>query len=145
MTWRGAHDYCCSLGMTLLTIQSPREQSCLNQLLSKGGKKLKIWTHNYIKKSAPFTIGSKYWTAGRDLRCPGRFNWCTIDFKDFLKPSLVWAHGEPRLRRNACVYLMQQEEQDPTLGTIQCLELMDFICEVFTLTFKKISWIFVFF
>jgi len=68
-----AHSYCCSLKMTLLTIQSSRKQLCLNQLLSKGKQDKKNTntqncTKNQLHSQLALSIGRLDGTTGvRDV------------------------------------------------------------------------------
>lgn len=128
--WTEAVEYCCSIGMNLLTVSLVGKQSCLYDVLTKcfwtSDNSYKIMTVNW--KLAPYEQNVEYWTSGNDLDCPGRFRWCASSFKDFAKDSLNWL--EPK-SNGSCVYVQLKNDSagDPHLGTGDCAQKRRFICE----------------
>ncbi|CAB3380487.1 Hypothetical predicted protein [Cloeon dipterum] len=123
MNWDMALDYCCSLGMRLLTVQSVEKLSCLDGVLSDNG--------------------TGYWTSGTKGGCSNhRFRWCSPEIKDFIKPSLnvdqTTLNFNPNMQLSVLPAFMTSRlcivaKKSPTLGSIlgvdMCLMLKNVICE----------------
>ncbi|CAB3379652.1 Hypothetical predicted protein [Cloeon dipterum] len=105
-TWMDAHNFCCSLGMSLITPYSEEKNYCLQQELLSG-------------------LGNgEYWTSGRDSKyCPGRFKWCSHKLHDFVTWNLP--------SNNSCVFINYNEDSINivSFGTADCFEEKKFICE----------------
>ncbi|CAB3360871.1 Hypothetical predicted protein [Cloeon dipterum] len=108
LSWNDARAYCCGLGLKLVSLYSQEKQLCLNDVLNK-------------KPDIPF------WTSGTDNSCPGSYRWCSGEVLDFLKPDLLWLTNEPK--GDSCVFVQYKEDFGALLGTIDCKEELNFICE----------------
>jgi len=128
-TWSEAEQFCCSIGMNLLTVFSVQKQRCLYDVLSTRLFNNLQNTQN-VKRifSAPFEQNVEYWTSANDLDCPGRFRWCATNFKDFAKDDLNWLQPKST---GSCVYvrLKKGSTGDPQLGTGSCAKRRRFVCE----------------
>ncbi|CAB3380486.1 Hypothetical predicted protein [Cloeon dipterum] len=123
MTWDLALDYCCSLGMRLLTVQSVEKLSCLDGVLSDDE--------------------SNYWTSGTNGGCPNqRYRWCSPEIKDFIKPSLnldqTTLNFEPDkpldrlpafMTSRLCVVAKKSPTLGPIFGVHMCYMAKKAVCE----------------
>ncbi|XP_065336743.1 uncharacterized protein LOC135937519 [Cloeon dipterum] len=108
LSWNDARAYCCGLGLKLVSLYSHEKQLCLNDVLNK-------------KPDISF------WTSGTDNSCTGSYRWCSGEVLDFLKPDLLWLKSEPK--GDSCVFVQYKEDFGALLGTIDCQEELNFICE----------------
>ncbi|CAB3373091.1 Hypothetical predicted protein [Cloeon dipterum] len=119
MSWKDALDFCCSLGMHLVSVQSYEKLQCMNSILEPG---------------------SVSWTSGTNMGCENeRYRWCSAEFKDFLKPSVnlknqtLYSYPEgtsPQPATKYCVVALNSEAEGPTLGIDDCYKWHRPICTV---------------
>ncbi|CAB3380488.1 Hypothetical predicted protein [Cloeon dipterum] len=123
MFWDSALEYCCSLGMRLLTLQSVEKLACLDGVLSDNG--------------------STYWTSGTNGGCSNkRFRWCSPEIKDFIKPSFNLDENmvnfnpamnlsllPPFMVSRLCVAAKKSATLGSILGAYVCMMPNKVICE----------------
>jgi hypothetical protein len=77
--WDQNWNFCCSLGMEPIIIESRDEQNCLSNLTTSVN-----WQNNF-----------NYWTAGTQRGCSGQWHWCGSSDKAELKTELQWERFQP--------------------------------------------------
>ncbi|XP_065351876.1 uncharacterized protein LOC135947162 [Cloeon dipterum] len=120
MDWRSAMNFCCSLGMNIISVQSQEKLNCLDNILE----------NNVV-----------YWTSGTNGGCANqRYRWCSSEFKDFIKPSVNLRNSTLNFDKNGeranpskkyCVILKKSETEGPILGIDLCTNMASksVICE----------------
>jgi len=128
-TWDNAKKTCCSIGLTLATVESVTKHSCLVSLTKSAStdifliKLLIFWSILAFKNLK----GREFWTSGTDQDCPGKFKWCSND-KDFVPAEINWKKGHPQ---SGCTYLELQSTSNATvLATADSTQQKLFLCEV---------------
>ncbi|XP_065346287.1 uncharacterized protein LOC135943583 [Cloeon dipterum] len=111
LDWGSASDLCCSLGLTLTSLESKDKTKCFSKL---------------VTRYARFTVGD-YWLSGTDLGCDSNFRWCSLG-RDFIDPEIRWKQGHPKAGLD-CVYV-EARNGSVVLATANCDEQKQFVCEV---------------
>ncbi|XP_065346454.1 uncharacterized protein LOC135943717 [Cloeon dipterum] len=122
--WFGALEFCCSLGMRLLSVQSYEKLNCLDSVLEID------------------MMG--YWTSGTNVNCSDqRYRWCSPEFRDYIKPSLnldnktinfqplmMVSMLPPQMTSKLCVVIQKSPTLGPVLGVDMCaMSFRKPICE----------------
>ncbi|XP_065335077.1 uncharacterized protein LOC135936249 isoform X2 [Cloeon dipterum] len=118
MVWEKAIEFCCTLGMRLLSVQSFEKLACLDRVIPKHGF---------------------YWTSATDDKCQNyRFRWCSPEFRDFVKPSVLKNDTAEKYKKykdsrrykfEACLKINNSVADGPTLAPVECFENFQPICE----------------
>ncbi|CAB3386909.1 Hypothetical predicted protein [Cloeon dipterum] len=111
MDWGSALDLCCSLGLTLTSLESADKTKCFSKI---------------VTRYAPLTVGD-FWLSGTDLGCDSNFRWCSLG-RDFVDPELRWKQGHPKAGLD-CVYV-EARNGSMMLASANCDEQKLFVCEV---------------
>lgn len=136
-TWLEAREKCCSIGMTLATVQTMGKHNCMAKTaLSKNMKTLNISTFKikyyfFCHKHPDFAslgIVSDYWVYGTDTGSAGNFHWCS-NVLEFQPKETKWAAGEPASKLS-CVYLKNKGGNQSALATADCSTKKNYICDV---------------
>ncbi|XP_059483401.1 uncharacterized protein LOC132201331 isoform X2 [Neocloeon triangulifer] len=116
-TWKEADRICCSIGMTLLSVEYLAKHTCL---VTK--------SQNYQNI---FSTGGVYWTSGTDSECDGKYRWCRAG-RNFIPSEVNWAPGEPNLVNGDCVVVkfLNGTSNLTMYSTAPCTEMKNFVCEV---------------
>ncbi|XP_065345464.1 uncharacterized protein LOC135943002 [Cloeon dipterum] len=109
--WTTAWDWCCSIGLTLASMESAGKISCYSTIVSK---------------FAPTTFGD-FWISGTNVDCPSTFRWCSRNL-DFIDSELKWKAGHPKDGLN-CVFL-EVRNGSVLLASADCAENKTFLCDV---------------
>ncbi|XP_055597029.1 perlucin-like [Uranotaenia lowii] len=116
MNWFKASEYCRSIGMRLITINSQEE----NEELA-----------GFVKQTNKFEAdGCSFWLGGSDLGEEGCYTWSGTGRK---VTFANWSPGEPNNMNNAehCLQLVYipRFNQSWTWNDIECHKTMYFVCE----------------
>ncbi|XP_065334628.1 uncharacterized protein LOC135935925 [Cloeon dipterum] len=108
LSWKDSLEFCCSLGMRLVSVQSYEKTICLADIIPKK---------------------REFWTSGTDDECSnGRFRWCSPEFKDWVK--LSFNYSDNKNQAQFCLKLINTDEKGPTLHAVNCASnLLQPICE----------------
>ncbi|CAB3370428.1 Hypothetical predicted protein [Cloeon dipterum] len=110
-SWATAWDWCCNVGLTLMSMESAGKASCYSRIVSK----------------FTLTTFGDFWLSGTDQGCPATFRWCSLS-KNFIDSELKWKAGHPKDGLD-CVYL-EVRNGSVLLASANCAEKKDFLCEV---------------
>ncbi|XP_065344318.1 uncharacterized protein LOC135942233 [Cloeon dipterum] len=130
MSWKESFDYCCRLGMRLLTVQSVEKLSCLSEILEANTDE----DGGYSDLT--------FWTSGINNGCENqRYRWCSSEVKDFVKPSVNLRNEtinfislsnvfyQPVEPSEYCVIVKNSKKEGPILGIDTCDTNRKAICE----------------
>ncbi|CAB3362686.1 Hypothetical predicted protein [Cloeon dipterum] len=120
--WTGSYDFCCSMGMSMVKIETQDEFKCLFDL---------------NKNEVSLKFNGDFWTSASQLDCAYKFEWCDSGVRLHRNDTRWWpgAGGQPNNLggAQACTFLHFQPGVLPTDGYLNdwdCGALYDFICEM---------------
>ncbi|KAF4532186.1 hypothetical protein B566_EDAN002248 [Ephemera danica] len=109
-TREDAEKTCCSLGMTLVSMDDATKSQCLA---------------DYYKSLA--FMPTTFWTSGADVGCPGQWTWSNT--AQTFAPGIKWAPGQPN-GTGMCVESAMSVEPPATLLYVKtCASTNKFICQ----------------
>ncbi|XP_065346446.1 uncharacterized protein LOC135943712 [Cloeon dipterum] len=108
--WTEARSTCCSIGLTVATLETSGKSQCLSKVVAKNEDAVGDW-----------------WLSGTDLNCESNFHWCSND-RGFVSSEIAWKSGHPKAGFD-CVYL-EARNGSMLLATDNCDEKKKFLCEV---------------
>lgn len=140
-----ARNFCCSIGMKLLALDSFGITGCVHKMLARYpfacllqiniAKDLNIRKINYPGYPKAFDVD--YWTSGTTQDCKETPVWCSSGkVVDPIENN--WKSGHPI--ENSCVHLRISENSanDTIIASAACSEQKIFVCEVL---FKQIYYL----
>ncbi|XP_059479104.1 uncharacterized protein LOC132198857 [Neocloeon triangulifer] len=107
---------CNSIGLSLLSLDSPEKNKCLTKR---------------IREYVLLIQSSGYWTSGTNANCREKFFWCSKG-SNFAPKYVTWKSGEPSLEKGECVSVeinRNGTEELSVLAVSNCSEQRNFVCE----------------
>jgi len=133
-TWLEARETCCSIGLTLLSLDSDQKNKCFKRITTRKllcfVKRILIYYFPCLEFSA-FT-DDEYWTSGSDSDCPSNYFWCSKEAQ-FVKSQVFWKAKHPDPAIGNCVHVqvaINDTKQNLEMGTSSCADEKYFVCEV---------------
>lgn len=134
MSWAAARQYCCQIGMDLLSVESVKKINFFTNLAISNQNRPSIAHNWYSKSKTNFSeyrrdFISDFWTSGNDLVADKSYKWC-VQFNTLAERNFPWMASEPSSKGD-CVYAEIRNDSSATvISTSDCATPRKFICEV---------------
>ncbi|XP_059473650.1 mucin-2-like isoform X2 [Neocloeon triangulifer] len=114
-SWPEAASACCSLGMSLLSLETADEYLSIADI---------------VDSSDNGSFNGEYFTSGSDNKLENSFVWCTSNNTTIASPP--WAAGEPsdKTETENCIVVYTEFGKNPQLGDKSCPTATKYICEM---------------
>jgi len=87
--WSEAKNYCCKLGMSLVTFYSSEKQICTFDALNSIKSPFYLLKKLFFFISGSVSYGQQFWTSATDQYCPGKFRFLILLEIKMLKLNLI--------------------------------------------------------